>query len=122
MKKILSTLLFVMAAVTAQAQSLAAVSGTPVPKKSAQAISGALVTFTSEWDSELKYQRKVDGEGFRVVLPQGGYILTIEAEGYETFRQEIEVDEPNIDLDLIVMLTNEQAGERDLKRKKRAQR
>lgn len=122
MKKILSTLLFVMAAVTAQAQSLAAVSGTPVPKKSAQAISGALVTFTSEWDSELKYQRKVDSEGFRVVLPQGGYILTIEAEGYETFRQEIEVDEPNIDLDLIVMLTNEQAGERDLKRKKRAQR
>ena len=122
MKKILSTLLFVMAAVTAQAQSLAAVSGTPVPKKSAQVISGALVTFTSEWDSELKYQRKVDGEGFRVVLPQGGYILTIEAEGYETFRQEIEVDEPNIDLDLIVMLTNEQAGERDLKRKKRAQR
>lgn len=119
MKKILSTLLFVMAAVTAQAQSLAAVSGTPVPKKSAQAISGALVTFTSEWDSELKYQRKVDSEGFRVVLPQGGYILTIEAEGYETFRQEIEVDEPNIDLDLIVMLTNEQAGERDLKRKKR---
>ncbi|MBQ7310402.1 MAG: carboxypeptidase regulatory-like domain-containing protein [Alistipes sp.] len=122
MKKILSTLLFVMAAVTAQAQSLAAVSGTPVPKKSAQVISGALVTFTSEWDSELKYQRKVDSEGFRVVLPQGGYILTIEAEGYETFRQEIEVDEPNIDLDLIVMLTNEQAGERDLKRKKRAQR
>lgn len=119
MKKILSTLLFVMAAVTAQAQSLAAVSGTPVPKKSAQVISGALVTFTSEWDSELKYQRKVDSEGFRVVLPQGGYILTIEAEGYETFRQEIEVDEPNIDLDLIVMLTNEQAGERDLKRKKR---
>ena len=122
MKKILSTLLFVMAAVTALAQSLAAVSGTPVPKKSAQVISGALVTFTSEWDSELKYQRKVDSEGFRVVLPQGGYILTIEAEGYETFRQEIEVDEPNIDLDLIVMLTNEQAGERDLKRKKRAQR
>lgn len=122
MKKILSTLLFVMAAVTAQAQSLAAVSGTPVPKKSAQVISGALVTFTSEWDSELKYQRKVDSEGFRVVLPQGGYILTIEAEGYETFRQEIEVDEPNIDLDLIVMFTNEQAGERDLKRKKRAQR
>lgn len=108
-----------MAAVTAQAQSLAAVSGTPVPKKSAQAISGALVTFTSEWDSELKYQRKVDSEGFRVVLPQGGYILTIEAEGYETFRQEIEVDEPNIDLNLIVMLTNEQAKERDLKRKKR---
>lgn len=122
MKKILSTLLFVMAAVTAQAQSLAAVSGTPVPKKSAQVISGALVTFTSEWDSELKYQRKVDSEGFRIVLPQGGYILTIEAEGYETFRQEIEVDEPNIDLDLIVMLTKEQAGERDLKRKKRAQR
>jgi hypothetical protein len=121
MKKILSTLLFIAVAFTAQAQSLAAVSGTPVPKKSAQTIAGALVTFTSEWDSGLKYQRKCDAEGFRVVLPQGGYLLTIEAEGYETFRQEIEVDQPNIDLNLIVMLTTEQAAARDAKRKKRVQ-
>ena len=91
-------------------------------KKSAEAISGALVTFTSEWDSDLKYQQKVNADGFRVVLPQGGYILTIVAEGYETFQQEIDVDEPNIDLDLIIMLTTEQAAERDARRKKRAQR
>ena len=122
MKKILSTLLFLAVAFTAQAQNLAAVSGTPVPKKSAEAISGALVTFTSEWDSDLKYQQKVNADGFRVVLPQGGYILTIVAEGYETFQQEIDVDVPNIDLDLIIMLTTEQAAERDAKRKKRAQR
>jgi hypothetical protein len=122
MKKILSTLIFLAVAITAQAQDLAAVSGTPVPKKSAQTIVGALVTFTSEWDAELKYQRKVDSEGFRVVLPKGGYILTIEAEGYETYHHEIEVDEPNIDLSLIVMLTTEQAAERDAKRKKRAAR
>lgn len=122
MKKILSTLLFLAVAFTTQAQNLAAVSGMPVPKKSAEAISGALVTFTSEWDSDLKYQQKVNADGFRVVLPQGGYILTIVAEGYETFQQEIDVDEPNIDLDLIIMLTTEQAAERDAKRKKRAQR
>jgi hypothetical protein len=122
MKKILSTLLFLAVAFTAQAQNLAAVSGTPVPKKSAEAIAGALVTFTSEWDSDLKYQQKVNADGFRVVLPQGGYILTIVAEGYETFQQEIDVDVPNIDLDLIIMLTTEQAAERDARRKKRAQR
>ncbi|MBR0336325.1 MAG: carboxypeptidase regulatory-like domain-containing protein [Alistipes sp.] len=122
MKKILSTLLFLAVAFTAQAQNLAAVSGIPVPKKSAETIAGALVTFTSEWDSDLKYQQKVNADGFRVVLPQGGYILTIVAEGYETFQQEIDVDEPNIDLDLIIMLTTEQAAERDAKRKKRAQR
>ena len=58
MKKILSTLLFLAVAFTAQAQNLAAVSGTPVPKKSAEAIVGALVTFTSEWDSDLKYQKE----------------------------------------------------------------
>ncbi len=109
-------------ATTALAQELSAVTGLPVPKKSAEPIIGALVTFTSEWDSDLKYQRKVDANGFRVVLPRGGYILTIDAAGYESFQQEIEVDEPNIDLDLIVMLTTEQAAERDAKRKKRAQR
>ena len=79
-------------------------------------------TFTSEWDKDLKYQRAVDKEGFRVVLPQGGYLLTIEAQGYETYKMEIEVDQPNIDLDLITMLTNEQAAARDEKRKKRANR
>ena len=42
MKKILSTLLFLAVAFTAQAQTLAAVSGTPVPKKSAEAIADEL--------------------------------------------------------------------------------
>lgn len=122
MKKIISTLMLLAVATTSLAQELSAVTGIPVPKKSAEPIIGALVTFTSEWDYDLKYQRKVDANGFRVVLPRGGYILTIDAAGYESFQQEIEVDLPNIDLDLIVMLTTEQAAERDAKRKKRAQR
>lgn len=80
---------------------------------------GALITFTSEWDKDVKYQRKSDAEGFRVVLPQGGYVMTIDAEGYEPYRIEIEVDDPHIDLTVITLLTLEQAAARDAKRKKR---
>ena len=122
MKKIFATLIAISFVGTAMAQGLAAVTGFPVPKKSAEPIIGALVTFTSEWDKELKYQRKVDSEGFRVVLPQGGYLLTIEAEGYESYRNEIEVDSPEINLDMIIMLTTEQAAALELKRKQRANR
>jgi hypothetical protein len=119
MRKIVVTLILLAFAGSAVAQSLAAVSGIPMPKKSTEPILEALVTFTSEWDKELKYQRKTDSEGFRVVLPQGGYLLTVEADGYETYTLEIEVDQPNIDLEVITMLTLEQAKERDIKRKRR---
>lgn len=122
MKKIFATLIALLFVGTSFAQGLAAVSGIPVPKKSAEPILGALVTFTSEWDNTLKYQRRVDNEGFRVVLPKGGYLMTIEAEGYEKYILEIEVDQPTIDLELITMLTEEQAAARDEKRKKRAVR
>lgn len=122
MKKIFTTIIALTFAGTSFAQSLAAVSGLPLPKKSGDAIVGALVTFTSEWDKSLKYQRKVDSDGFRVVLPQGGYILTIEAKGYETYYHEIDVDQPNIDLEVITMLTLEQAAARDEKNKRRAAR
>ncbi|MBQ9137855.1 MAG: carboxypeptidase regulatory-like domain-containing protein [Alistipes sp.] len=120
MKKLFTILVALAFGGTLSAQSLAAVSGLPVPKKSAEAIVGALVTFTSEWDTELKYQRKVDAEGFRVVLPQGSYLMTIVADGYQSYQSEIEVDQPNIDLDLIVMLTTEQAAAKRAKQKKRA--
>ena len=119
MKKIFVTLLALACAGTALAQTLAAVSGFPVPKKSSEPIIGALVTFTSEWDSNVQYQRKVDKDGFRIVLPQGGYLMTIKADGYQTYQNEIEVDQPNIDLDLIIMLTKEQAEARDAKRRQR---
>ena len=119
MRKIVVTLILLAFAGTAVAQSLAAVSGIPMPKKSTEPFLEALVTFTSEWDKELKYQRKTDSEGFRVVLPQGGYLLTVEADGYETYTLEIEVDQPNIDLEVITMLTLVQAKERDIKRKRR---
>ena len=118
MKRSILLSIALLFALSASAQ-LAAVSGISMPKKSSEPIVGALVTFTSEWDKDLKYQRKTDADGFRVVLPQGGYIMTIEAEGYESHRLEIEVDEPNIDLTVITMLTNEQAAVRDAKRKKR---
>jgi hypothetical protein len=121
MKRLFTLSIALLFAATAFAQ-LSAVSGQPMPKKGAEPIVDALVTFTSEWDKDLKYQRKTDADGFRVVLPQGGYLLTIEAAGYETYRLEIEVDEPNINLDVITMLTVEQATERDAKRKKRAAR
>ena len=103
----------------ALAQSLSAVSGLPMPKKSTEPILDAIVTFTSEWDENEKYIRKTDPNGFRVLLPQGGYLLTIEAPGYETYKLEIEVDQPHIDLDVITILTDAQAKERDLKRQKR---
>lgn len=118
MKKLFILTISLLFAGSAFAQ-LSDVSGQLFPKKSAEPIVGALVTFTSEWDKDVKYQRKSDAEGFRVVLPQGGYMMTIEAEGYETYTLEIEVDEPHIDLTTITLLTTEQAAERDAKRKKR---
>lgn len=98
---------------------LSEVTGQLFPKKSAEPIVGALITFTSEWDKDVKYQRKSDADGFRVVLPWGGYVMTIEAAGYEPYILEIEVDNPHIDLTDITLLTVEQAAERDAKRKKR---
>ena len=78
MKRLFTLSIALLFAATAFAQ-LSAVSGQPMPKKGAEPIVDALVTFTSEWDKDLKYQRKTDADGFRVVLPQGGYLLTIEA-------------------------------------------
>ena len=45
--------------------------------------------------------------------------MTIKADGYQTYQNESEVDQPNIDLDLIIMLTKEQAEARDAKRRQR---
>ena len=83
---------------------------------------GALVTFASEWDADVKFQRKVTADGFEMIVPAGGYYMTIEAEGYEPYRLEIEVDQTRIDLGMITLLTTEQAAARDAKRKARARR
>ena len=55
-------------------------------------------------------------------MPAGGYLLTIESEGYEPYRLEIEVDQTRIDLGMITLLTVEQAAAREAKRKARARR
>ena len=107
---------------TAAAQQLCVLSGFPVPRRSPEAIKGALVTMTNEWDSNLKYQRRVDENGFRMVVPQGGYLLKIEAEGYETYTLEIEMDEPRTDMGLIRMLSTAEAAAKAEKHKSRAAR
>lgn len=120
MKRAISILIAVAFASLATAQSLSVVTGFPVPKKSATPIVGAMVTITSVWDKDVQYLRKVDSDGFRIIVPQGSYILSIDAEGYEGYNMEIDIDQPNIDLDMIILLTEEQAAKRDAKRKNRA--
>ena len=122
MKKFFILLLALGFVGTAAAQQLCVLSGFPVPRRSPDAIKGALVTMTSEWDSTLKYQRRVDEKGFRMVVPQGGYLLTIEAEGYQTYTLEIEMDEPRTELGLIRMLTNAEVAAKAEKQKARAAR
>lgn len=122
MKKFLVLLLVLGFVGTAAAQQLCVLSGFPVPRRSPEAIQGALVTMTSEWDSSLKYQRRVDDNGFRMVVPQGGYLLTIEAEGYESYTLEIEMNEPRTELGLIRMLTTAEAAAKVEKQKSRAAR
>ena len=122
MKKFFVLLLALGFVGTAAAQQLCVLSGFPVPRRSPDAIKGALVTMTSEWDSTLKYQRRVDEKGFRMVVPQGGYLLTIEAEGYQTYTLEIEMDEPRTELGLIRMLTNAEVAAKAEKQKARAAR
>ena len=122
MKKFFVLLLALGFVGTAAAQQLCVLSGFPVPRRSPAAIKGALVTMTNEWDSNLKYQRRVDDNGFRIVVPQGGYRLTIEAEGYETYTLEIEMDEPRTELGLIRILTTAEATAKAERQKARAAR
>ncbi len=122
MKRIVTLLVLAMATGTCLAQPLCKFTGRPVPHKSYDPVQGAVVTLINEWDKELKYVRKVDAEGFQLIVPQGGYLLKIEAEGYETYKMEIELDAPHIDLDIITLLTNEEAAARHEKQKKRAKR
>lgn len=122
MKRVFVLVVVAMIATVSMAQSLSVVTGFPVPKKSAKPIVGAMVTITSVWDKDVQYMRKVDTEGFRIIVPQGSYNLEIAAKGYESYTMEIDIDQPNIDLDMIVMLTDEQATQRDEKRKSRAKK
>lgn len=122
MKKILMLIALACLSGAVYAQNMCIVSGYPTAKKSPDALVGALVTFANEWDKDVKYQRRVTTEGFEMILPAGGYLMTIEQEGYEAYRLEIEVDQTRIDLGALTLLTNEQAAAREAKRKARAMR
>ena len=122
MKKIFILFALALLSGATYAQNMCVVSGYPTAKKSPDALVGALVTFTNEWDSDIKHRRKVTADGFEIIVPAGGYLLTIESEGYETYRLEIEVDQTRIDLGMITLLTVEQAAAREAKRKARARR
>ncbi len=122
MKKILMLIALVCLSGAVYAQNMCIVSGYPTAKKSPDALVGALVTFANEWDKDVKYQRRVTADGFEMIVPAGGYLMTITIDGYEPYRLEIEVDQTRIDLGMMTLLTTEQAAERDAKRKARARR
>lgn len=122
MKRFFMLAILASMSLAAYAQNMCILSGYPTAKKSPDALVGALVTFASEWDADVKFQRKVTADGFEMIVPAGGYYMTIEAEGYEPYRLEIEVDQTRIDLGMITLLTTEQAAARDAKRKARARR
>ncbi|MBQ7856751.1 MAG: carboxypeptidase regulatory-like domain-containing protein [Alistipes sp.] len=122
MRKFFAVLLALGFTGVAVAQELCVLTGFPVPRRSPEAIEGALVTMTSEWDKDLNYKRRVGADGFRMVVPKGGYLLTIEAEGYETYVMEIEMDQTSTDLGLMRMLTTAEATAKAEKQRARAKR
>ena len=120
MKKLLllSILLCITAGAYAQSRSCV-LTGTPVNKRTSEVLTGALVTLTDEMDKDIKFQRKVTDDGFRIVVPEGSYDMEIKAEGYETYTLQIDMDETNTDLGFIRMLTDEMARAKAAKRKKK---
>lgn len=90
--------------------------GTPTSKLDKKTLVGALVTVTNEWDKNLKFQQKVSNDGFEIRLPYGGYIVTVEQEGYDTYKLEIEIDSEETDLGFMRILTKEQAEAKIQKR------
>lgn len=69
-----------------------------------------------------KFQRIVDENGFTLIVPYGEYSMTIEAEGYETYTLDIDIDEPATDLGQMKMLTDKMAEERDNAKAQRKKR
>lgn len=55
----------------------------------------------------------VGENGFEMIVPFGEYRLSIEAEGYETYTLDIDLDTDTIDLGSMKMLTEKMAEERD---------
>lgn len=113
MKKLISLAVALLATATLWAAPSCTLSGFPVTKKTTSPVVGALVTLTEVGNKSNKFQRMVGENGFEMIVPFGEYRLSIEAEGYETYTLDIDVDTDTIDLGSMKMLTEQMAEERD---------
>lgn len=122
MKRFILTVMAIFASATLLAAPSCKLSGFPVTKKSSKPVIGALVTLSEIGNKSNKFQRLVGEEGFTMIVPYGEYNLTIEAEGYETYTLEIDLDEQATDLGVMKMLTDKMAEERDNAKAERKKR
>ncbi len=122
MKKILALAALLTFAGAISARNICSISGYPAAKKATEPVVGAIVTLTYEWDKTIKHTTRVTPDGFQLTLPEGGYLLTIDAEGFEQYRMEVEIDQPQIDLGSMRMVTIAEAEAKAAKKKARRER
>lgn len=122
MKKFILSAIAIVASATLIAAPSCKLSGFPVTKKTTKPVIGALVTLAEVGNKSNKFQRMVGENGFTLIIPYGEYNLSIEAEGYETYTLEIDIDEQTIDLGQMKMLTDKMADERDNAKAQREKR
>lgn len=113
MKRLILSAIAIVASATLLAAPSCKLSGFPVTKKTTKPVIGALVTLAEVGNISNKFQRIVDENGFTLIVPYGEYSMTIEAEGYETYTLDIDIDEPATDLGQMKMLTDKMAHDRD---------
>lgn len=119
MKRFILFAIAIVASATLIAAPSCRLSGFPVTKKTTKPVIGALVTLSEVGNKSNKFQRVVGEEGFSMLVPYGEYDMTIEAEGYETYKMYIELDDQTIDLGIMRMLTDRMAADRDSAKAKR---
>lgn len=122
MKRFILSAIAIVASATLLAAPSCKLSGFPVTKKTTKPVIGALVTLAEVGNISNKFQRIVDENGFTLIVPYGEYSMTIEAEGYETYTLDIDIDEPATDLGQMKMLTDKMAEERDNAKAQRKKR
>ncbi len=122
MKRFILSAIALVASATLLAAPSCKLSGFPVTKKTTKPVLGALVTLAEVGNISNKFQRIVDENGFTLIVPYGEYSMTIEAEGYETYTLDIDIDEPATDLGQMKMLTDKMAHDRDHAKAQRKKR
>lgn len=122
MKRFILAAIALVASATLIAAPSCKLSGFPVTKKTTKPVIGALVTLAEVGNKSNKFQRLVGEDGFTMIIPYGEYDLTIEAEGYETYTLNIDLDEQTIDLGMMRMLTDNMAYDRDHAKAERKKR